>query len=175
MFNLKIIKMKNSGRNLLMLVSISILFIMQVSAQNGTTNFSGIWAINESKSNFGDSPFRMGASSLTVKQDGNNLSIDRTMSGPDGQEMKMSGKYTLDGKENENLGIMDMKTKSTVIWAPDKKSFTIASVTFFNMNGDNMEMKSSEVWKLAGDQLNIAATNSMPDGEMKTNLVYDKK
>jgi len=148
---------------------------MQVSAQNGATNFAGNWAINESKSNFGDAPFRMAASLLAVKQEGNNLSIDRTVSGPDGQEMKMSGKYTLDGKENDNLGIMDMKTKSTVTWASDKKSFTIASTTFFNMNGETMEMKSSEIWKLEGDKLAIEATNSMPDGEMKTSLVYDKK
>jgi hypothetical protein len=148
---------------------------MQVSAQTDVTNFTGNWTLNESKSNFGDAPFRMAASLLAVKQEGNNLSIDRTVSGPDGQEMKMSGKYTLDGKENENLGIMDMKTKSTVTWASDKKSFTIASTTFFNMNGDTMEMKSSEIWKLEGDKLNIEATNSMPDGEMKTSLVYDKK
>jgi hypothetical protein len=166
--------MKNSGRKLFMLVSMVLMFFMQVSAQNGP-DFSGNWAINETKSNFGDAPFRMAASLLAVKQDGNNLSIDRTVNGPDGQEMKMSGKYTLDGKENENLGIMDMKTKSTVTWAPDKKSFTIASTTFFNMNGDTMEMKSSEIWKLDGDILKIDATNSMPDGEMKTNLVYDKK
>lgn len=167
--------MKNSGRKLLMFVSIFLLFFMQVSAQNGATNFAGNWAINESKSNFGDAPFRMAASLLAVKQEGNNLSIDRTVSGPDGQEMKMSGKYTLDGKENDNLGIMDMKTKSTVTWASDKKSFTIASTTFFNMNGETMEMKSSEIWKLEGDKLTIGATNSMPDGEMKTSLVYDKK
>jgi hypothetical protein len=38
-----------------------------------------------------------------------------------------------------------------------------------------MEMKSSEIWKLDGDILKIEATNSMPDGEMKTSLVYDKK
>jgi hypothetical protein len=148
---------------------------MQLSAQTGETNFSGNWAINESKSNFGDAPFRMAASLLAVKQEGNNLSIDRTVSGPDGQEMKMSGKYTLDGKENENPGIMDMKTKSTVTWASDKKSFTFASTTFFNMNGDSMEMKSSEIWKLEGNNLKIEATNSMPDGEMKTSLVYEKK
>lgn len=167
--------MKNSGRKLLSLVSISLLFFMQVAAQNGGTNFSGSWTLNESKSNFGDAPFRMAASLLEVKQEGNNLAIGRTVSGPDGQEMKMSGKYTLDGKENENLGIMDMKTKSTVTWATDKKSYTIASTTFFNMNGDTMEMKSSEIWKLDGDKLIIDATNSMPDGEMKTSVVYDKK
>jgi len=167
--------MKNSSRKLLTLVSILVLLFMQISAQTGATNFTGNWTLNESKSNFGDAPFRMAASLLVVKQDGNSLAIDRTVAGPDGQEMKISGKYTLDGKENENLGIMDMKTISTVTWATDKKSFTIASTTFFNMNGDTMEMKSSEIWKLDGDILKIEATNSMPDGEMKSSLVYDKK
>jgi hypothetical protein len=90
--------------------------------------------------------------------------------------MKMTGKYTLDGKECENTGMMDMKTKSKVNWSADKKSVSIASVTVFNMNGDNMEMKSSEIWALEGDKiLKIEATNDTPDGEKKTSIVYDKK
>jgi len=160
----------------LVLISLFALFFGQMSAQNSTVNFSGNWTLNESKSKLGDGPFRMAPSSLKVKQDGNNLSIDRTMNGPDGQEMKMSGKYTLDGKECENSGMMDMKTKSTVTWSADKLSVKIASITIFNMNGDNMEMKSSEIWKLEGDKiLRIEATNDTPDGEMKTSIVYDKK
>jgi hypothetical protein len=160
----------------LMLISLFALFFVQVSAQNGTINFSGNWALNESKSNLGDGPFKMAPSTLIVKQEGNNLSIDRTMNGPDEQEMKMTGKYTLDGKVCENSGMMDSKTKSIVTWSADKKSITIASSTFFDMNGDDVEMKSSEIWKLDSDNiLKIEATNSTPDGEMKTSLVYDKK
>jgi hypothetical protein len=160
----------------LILVGLFILFFVQVSAQTGSLNFSGNWTLNESKSKLGDGPFKMAASTLTVKQEANNLSIEKAMSGPDGQEMKMTAKYTMDGKECENSGMMDMKTKSTVIWSADKKSITIASVTIFNMNGDNMQMKSTEIWKLDGDKtLKIEATNDTPDGEMKTSLVYDKK
>lgn len=161
---------------LVMLIGISVFFFAQVSAQDGTINFSGNWTLNESRSKLGDGPFKMAASTLTVKQEGNNVSIERAMTGPDGQEMKMTGKYTLDGKVCENSGMMDMKTKSTVTWSDDKKSITIASSTIFNMNGENNEMKSSEIWKLEGDRiLKIEATNSTPDGEMKTSLVYDKK
>jgi len=160
----------------LILVGLFILFFVQVSAQNGTVNFSGNWVLNESKSKFGDSPFRMAASILIVKQEGNNLSTERTQNSPDGQEMKTTSKYTMDGKECENSGFMDSKTKSTVKWSADNKSITIASSTIFNMNGDNMEMKASETWMLEGDKvLKIETTNSMPDGEMKTSLVYDKK
>jgi len=160
----------------LIMIGLSLLLISQLSAQNGSVNFSGTWVLNESKSKLGDGPFRMAATVLIVKQEGNSLSIERTMNGPDGQEMKMAGKYTLDGKECENTGMMDMKTKSKVNWSADKKSVSIASVTVFNMNGDNMEMKSSEIWALEGDKiLKIEATNDTPDGEKKTSIVYDKK
>jgi len=168
-------KVINTARPLI-LVGLFILFFVQVSAQNGTINFSGNWVLNESKSKFGDSPFRMAASILIVKQEGNNLSTERTQNSPDGQEMKTTGKFTMDGKECENSGFMDSKTKSTVKWSADNKSITIASSTIFNMNGDNMEMKASETWMLEGDKaLKIETTNSMPDGELKTTLVYDKK
>jgi hypothetical protein len=162
--------------NPFMLIGLALLFTAQLSAQTGAVNFSGSWALNESKSKFGDAQFRMAASILTVKQEGNNLSIDRTLSTPDGQEMKMTGKYTMDGKECENSGFMESKTKSTVKWSADNKSITIASSTVFNMNGDNMEMKATEIWTLDGDKiLKIETSNTMPDGEMKTSLVYDKK
>jgi hypothetical protein len=162
--------------NPFMLIGLALLFTAQLSAQTGAVNFSGSWALNESKSKFGDAQFRMAASILTVKQEGNNLSIDRNLSTPDGQEMKMTGKYTMDGKECENSGFMESKTKSTVKWSADNKSITIASSTVFNMNGDNMEMKATEIWTLDGDKiLKIETSNTMPDGEMKTSLVYDKK
>jgi hypothetical protein len=179
---MKMKNFKNSDQELLnkfkpfMLICLALLFTAQLSAQTGSVNFSGNWALNESKSKFGDAQFRMAASVLTVKQEGNTLSIDRTLNSPDGQEMKMTGKYTMDGKECENAGFMESKTKSTVKWSTDNKSITIASSTVFNMNGDSMEMKGSEIWTLDGDKtLKIETSNTMPDGEMKTSLVYDKK
>jgi hypothetical protein len=44
------------------------------------------------------------------------------------------------------------------------------------MNGDNMEMKATEIWKLDSEKvLGIQSVNDSPEGEMKTSLVYDKK
>jgi hypothetical protein len=172
-FNQQLLK----ASKILMTTGLFMLLFFQVSAQSSSVNFSGSWALNESKSKLGDGPFRMASSTLVVKQEGNTLSIDRTMPGRDGEEMKMSGKYTLDGKVCENKGIMDMKTKSTVTWSADKKSITIASSTLFEMNGESMEMKSSEIWKSGdgGKTLIVEATNATPDGEFNTTLVYDKK
>jgi hypothetical protein len=172
-FNHRLLK----ASKILMTAALFTLMFFQVSAQSSSVDFSGNWVLNESKSKLGDGPFRMASSTLVVKQQGNSISIDRTMPGRDGEEMKMSGKYTLDGKVCENKGIMDMKTTSTVNWSTDKKSITIASSTFFEMDGNSMEMKSSETWKLGdgGKSVIVEATNDSPDGEIKTTLVYDKK
>ena len=159
----------------LIAVVITVLFCSVASAQS-PVNFSGNWAFNESKSKLGDGPMRMAPITLAVTQEGNNLSTERTMTGREGNEIKMNGKYTLDGKECENSGFMNMKMKSTVNWSADKKSITIASTTVFNMNGESMEMKSTEIWKLEGDKtLKIESTNTTPNGEMNRTLVYDKK
>ncbi len=168
-------KTKKSFR-ILMTSGLLILLMVQASAQGTNTDFSGKWVLNESKSKFGDSQFRMGATQIQIKQDGNTITDERTMPGFDGGEMKTTDKLTLDGKVCENTGMMDSKKKSTVTWSADKKSITISSSTLFNMNGDGMEMKSSEIWTLGdgGKSLTIESTTSIPDGDIKNTLFYDK-
>jgi hypothetical protein len=148
-----------------------------IFAQTGNLNFSGTWNLNEAKSNFGDSQFRMAATVMVVIHEGNNLSDDRTQPGFDGGEMKTTEKLTLDGKVCENIGFMDSKRKSTVSWAEDKKSITIATTIAFNMEGEMREFKTSETWKLGEDGKSLLMETSFttPDGEMKTTLFYDKK
>jgi hypothetical protein len=147
-----------------------------MNAQN-SVNFSGTWAFNESKSKMGDSPFRMNATTLVVKHDGNTLTDDRTQAGFDGGEMKTTEKLTLDGKVCENTGMMDSKRKSVVTWSADKKAITIATTMAFDMGGTVNEMKTSETWKLGDDNKTLVIESSFagPDGETKTTLVYDKK
>lgn len=162
---------------LLIPVGLFILMNLPISAQDGSINFSGNWGLNETKSNFGDSQFSMAATLIVVKHEGNNLSDDRTQPGFDGAEMKTTEKLTLDGKECENIGMMDSKRKSTVTWSQDKKSITIASKVVFERDGQSMELTFSEIWKLGdgGKSLLIESSFVSPNGEMKTSLVYDKK
>jgi hypothetical protein len=171
-FNLKLRKLYRPS----MLMGLIVLFYIQVSAQAGV-NFSGTWTLNEAKSKFGNSEFRFGATLLVVTHEGNFISDERTQPGFDGNEMKTTEKIALDGTVSENTGFMESKRKSTVTWSADKKSITIATTTLFNMNGDNMEMKSSEIWKLGDDgkSLSIESAFTTPDGETKNSLFYDKK
>jgi hypothetical protein len=153
------------------------LFLLLVSAGLfAQPNFTGSWAFNESKSNFGGSQFRFAATAMTIVQDGNNMTVESTMPSRDGGEMKTNDKYTLDGKVCENPMFNSVR-KSTLVWSEDKSALTIASVMNFERDGQNQEFKTTAIWKLADDGkvLTIESTFPSPDGDIKTTVAYDKK
>jgi hypothetical protein len=143
------------------------------------TNFSGSWALNESKSNFGDSQFRMASTTLVATQDAKVLTVETTRPGMDGQETKSTAKYNLDGTPSENPGFGNSVRKSTVKWSADKSSITIASTMTFDMGGESRTITTSETWKLSEGGKVLLLDNVMPGfeggGEMKTTAAYDKK
>ncbi|MCX6260326.1 MAG: hypothetical protein NTY95_05740 [Bacteroidia bacterium] len=169
--------MKKSNTSKFRIYLVMTVFCMTASGLFAQTNFAGTWAFNDSKSNFGDSQFRFAATSMVVTQDANTLAVESTMPGRDGEEMKTSAKYTLDGKVSENP-MFNTTRKSTVTWSADKSSLIISSTMTFDMNGETREMKSTETWKLSdgGKLLSIESVRPGRDGgEMKTTAAYDKK
>lgn len=156
---------------------VSFLFLLISGGLFAQTNFSGTWAFNESKSDFGGSQFRFAATTMVVTQDAKVLSVESTMPGRDGGEMKLSAKYNLDGTVSENP-MFNTTRKSTVTWSADKTSFTIAHTMTFEMNGETRTSNSTETWKISedGKVLLINTVRTGRDGnEMKTSLTYDKK
>ena len=147
---------------------------MSLYAQSGKVNFSGEWLFNESKSDMGEGRFQTSLK-LTITQEGNNLTVEKLQTGRDGQEMKITQKLTLDGKESENTARRGTR-KSTVSWSDDGKVLTIKSTMVFNRGGETMEMKSVEQWKLTGGGkiLSIDTSSSTPRGKRKATMVYNK-
>ncbi len=145
----------------------------------GQANFSGTWALNESKSNFGDSQFRMASSSIVAVQDAKLLTVTTTRPGMDGQEMKSTNKYNLDGTTTENPGFGESVRKSTAKWSADKSALTITSTMSFDMGGEATTMTTTETYKLSEGGKVLLIENVMPGfqggGEMKTTAAYDKK
>jgi hypothetical protein len=160
--------------SLLMLMLVLGLTTMITFAQQGNVNFSGNWKLNEAKSEMGQGRMRMGASSMIVKQNGNNLSVERRSVRQDGTANTTEEKFTLDGKVNVNTGAMNRQSSSTVAWTG--RSLTFQSSQRFERNGQTTEMKSSEVWSLSPDAstLTIDYTTTTQQGEMKRKLVYNK-
>jgi hypothetical protein len=152
------------------------LLISSLSFGQGTVNFSGTWAFNESKSNLGEGGFRMFSQNLIIVQDATTFSLERSFTGQDGTERKTTEKYTLDGKESVNP-VFNTSKKSTATWAADKKSLTVSSNMVFEMNGEKNEIKTVEVYKLSDSDktLTIDSQSTSSMGERKTTLVYNKK
>lgn len=161
-------------RVLTIAVLVSFLVNMNSFAQEGKVNFSGEWSFNESKSDMGEGRFQT-SMKLTIKQEGNNLTVERLQTGRDGQERKSTQELTLDGKENEYTTGRGTR-KSTVTWSDDDLALTIKSIMVFDRDGETMEMKSVELWKLTdgGKILSIKSSSSTPRGERKATMVYDK-
>ena len=153
-----------------------VLFNLAPGSIFGQSNFSGSWAFNESKSNLGDGPM-MSATSMAVKHEANLISMDIVQPSFDGGDMKMSDKYTLDGKESVNQGMMNSTVKTITTWSDDKKVLKFAKTILFDMNGEKMEIKSNEDWALSDDGKTLTVKSAMtsPMGDMSRTLVYDKK
>jgi hypothetical protein len=155
-----------------------LVFILASAGLIAQVNFSGTWAFNESKSNFGDMQFRPYATTIVIIQEGNNLSAENTFVGPDGNEMKITNKYTLDGQVSENQGFRNTVTKSVVTWSADKTALTIATTMTFERDGQTVEFKPYAIWKLTDEGKTLLLENSFtpPDGgEVKYTVAYDRK
>jgi hypothetical protein len=141
------------------------------------TNFAGTWAFNESKSNFGGSQFRFAATSMVITQDAKVISVESTSPGRDGDEMKSSAKYNLDGTVSENP-MFNSTRKTTATWSEDKATLKLAHTMTFDMNGETRTMNSNDTWQLSegGKVLLVTSVRAGRDGgETKTVVAYDKK
>ena len=177
MKTLNSLKIMKTNTQVLIFIFINI-FILTCGLTFGQKpSFTGNWTLNEGKSQMGDGRGRMAASKIKIAQDANAITMEKTSTSPSGDEFTSKEIVTLDGKESVNT-IFDNRTKkSTATWSADGKLLTINSTSVFERDGNTMEIKSVEIYKLSddGNTLSIDATSSSPRGERKQTLVYDKK
>jgi hypothetical protein len=169
---------KACDRHFLTMVAV-LLTLSGVSAfaQNDKPDFSGTWAFNESKSTAAEGGFRMAPILMTITQDATTLTVERTSKGQNGEELKSTSKFTLDGKECSNTLFGNNIRKSIVTWSADGKVLNFAHTMNFERDGQSTEFKSTDAWTLnaADKTLSVATSFNGPQGEMKVTNVYDKK
>ncbi len=159
----------------ILFAAICLILPLQASSLKDDTDFSGTWTLNDSKSNLAGRGFGI-AKKLDITQDGNTLTIVRTLENRDGDERTMTNTYTIGGKENDTS--FGRRNSTTVLnWSDDGKALTFTTNSTFNRNGQNYEAKSTEVWTLGDDGkiLKIDHSMSTPRGERSSSLVYDKQ
>lgn len=176
-------KRQVNGSAFLRLISLTLMLALMipvmVNAQAGKTSFAGDWTLNAEKSTQPQGGqgggMRMGGGNFVATQEANLLTVVRTRTGQDGQPTTTTMKYTLDGKESLNTSPRG-DSKSVAKWSADGKSLTIETSRTMDMNGQSTTMKSTEVWTLTDAKtLSVATTRQGQNGEVKSNMVYDKK
>jgi hypothetical protein len=178
MTNTKGLSLKRSRHFLALgLVFLMATYTSALFAQTGSVNFSGTWAFNESKSTQAQGGFRMAASLMVITQDGNNLTYESTRQNQNGEDVKSTSKFTLDGKECENPVFGNNTRKSVVKWSADGKTLGFAHTMKFERDGETQEFKSTESWKIneADKTLSIETVMNFQGEERKITNVYDKK
>ena len=163
------------------LASLSVTLVLfclssNLNAQAGRANFSGTWVYNESKSSPVQGNFRMSPGKLVITQNGNNLEVERTSSGPNG-DIVSNDKFTTDGNECVNAMVGDNTRKSTVVWSPDGRSLLFSHYMKIDMQGQTMEFTTSETWKLneTSNTMSVETVFNTPNTEVKSTNAYDKK
>lgn len=170
-----LISFKNNARQIYSLAVVA--FICVAAATVAPINFSGDWTLNEQKSNMGEGNMgRMVAKKLKVTQEEAAIAISRTGTSRDGQETTWEEKLSFDGKEVESTPYGNAKRKSAAKWSDDGKSLTVNSTMNLERDGNQIEIKSVEVWKLSEDAktLTVDATSTSSRGTTTRSLVYEK-
>lgn len=151
-----------------LLVFVTLVIITPVFSQ--VPDFNGSWKLNSEKSKL-NAEFSFAPKEIIITQNGNDIQIEKHSSFQD-QDFVTTDKLTLDGKECINPGFMDTQKKSTCTWQDDKTSLKIVSKITMNDGG---ELIINEVYKLIDSNLMIESSSTSSFGEMKEEMVYEKK
>lgn len=143
--------------------------MLSMTALGQKVNFSGEWSLNSEKSQLAEQ-FSMAPGQVEINMDDNAMTEVRQLSFQ-GENFTTTDKYTLDGKECQNPGWMDMIKKSKASYSEDGKKLTI--VTLIPMQEE--EMKITTEYSMKGENLVINSTASSSFGEMSELQVFDKK
>jgi hypothetical protein len=161
-----------------MLIAAAVLTVCTSATVITSIDFSGEWKLNEQKSELGQFGGRGAAKTIKVtSSDAKGISIERTSTNQNGEAVVRKEGLTFDGKESESTGGFGNSTrKASAMWSDDSQSMIINAVMTFDRNGEKMEIKQKESWKLGdnGQTLTIESNSSSSFGESSMKLVYEK-
>lgn len=141
-------------------------------------NFAGSWTLDASKSECGQRG--CGTETMTVKQDGDKLDVERKITTPQG-ERTTSDSYVADGKEGDfTMQMMgnSQKGKRTVKWSADASALEIKETASFQTpDGGTANLETSSKWTISGDgkTLTIEQTRTSPRGTQTSKRIFNKQ
>jgi hypothetical protein len=152
-----------------------------VAAAAAKPNFAGTWVLDAAKSEGVGGPQGGPAAeeTMTIKQDGDKLTVERKIKGQQG-ERTVNDTYTADGKETDFTMQMrgnETKGKRTAKWSADGNMLEVNDKVSFDTPQGAMSTEAHNKWSLSADgkTLTVEGTRTSPRGEQKSKRVYVKQ
>ncbi|MEI9909093.1 MAG: hypothetical protein WDO71_05150 [Bacteroidota bacterium] len=151
-------------------------FLFSFTTIADKANFSGNWSLNEGKSELGDFG-RFVPRKIKAEQKEEGITISKTATSFNGDEVTTTETLTFDGKTSESVVFGGSKKKSVAKWSDDGKTLTISYNIAFERDGQTFEISGTETWSIASDGKSLSVQNSStsPQGERTTKALYDKE
>ncbi len=138
----------NFLKQFFILIGVMLFSSLKLTAQK--TNFSGIWGINISKSDFGEFPPNVTVNQYDINQKDDTIFIKRLTLSPDGRSVISNEKISFNGKPC--ISVMPKgKITSAITWSPDKQIMNINSSYSTLENPTEIAFKISQSWSLSKD------------------------
>jgi hypothetical protein len=147
-----------------------VLCLFAFSGMGQDVDFSGTWKLNNEKSVLFEQ-FSLAPSQLIVTQTADTIVVEKH-GNFQGTEYVSKDKYSLDGKECVNPGMMGSKKTSTAVWSEDKKVLTITGKM---PTQDQGEATITEVFQMADVNLKVELSASSQMGSMAETYLLDKQ
>ena len=144
--------------------------LVSVAGMGQVSDFSGTWKLNNEKSTLFEQ-FSLAPSQLILTQTADSLTVEKH-GNFQGTDYVTKDKFSLDGKECINPGMMDSKKTSTAVWSEDGKILTISSKL---PTQDQGEATIKEVYQMVENNLKLELNAASSMGEMAEIYLLDKE
>jgi mannan endo-1,4-beta-mannosidase len=144
-------------------------------AEQPRADFSGLWVLDEDRSDFGKFGAGMAPARLEVAQQGNELSVKTTRVVEYGDDQVTEEKLALDGTPS-NSTFMNSPRVSTARVSPSGDEIVVDSVVTVPWVAPGAKFASTDTWTMrdGGKTLSIQRHASSPRGEQNTTMVFTR-
>jgi len=138
-------------------------------------DFTGEWKLNEAKSDLGQfAPYA--PRTIKVTQTADSISITKVAPGFNGDDVTTSETLSYDGKETKSTIYGTSTRTASVKWSDDGQTLTITYELLLDFNGQQTDIKGTEVWGLSdGGKALVSQNNSSSSfGDIQAKGIYEK-
>ena len=168
--------MNNFSKKITWLVIVSSL-LLSFNIKADRTNFSGDWALNESKSEMGQYA-NIVPKKIKVDQKNDSITISKTATSFTGEDYTVTETLSFDGKETQSTVPPGSSTrKASAKWSDDGQILTITYTLMLDFNGQTTEIKGTETWTPGdgGKTISVQNSSSSSFGDNTFKGFYEKK